>query len=111
MAGDLRAGERGRRVVRRNDPGKIRVDAEQHRDAIQIEQEREDDAENGVEAEERRETEKDAERKRRCRALWCVVDVQQCVKPTPDEAAGEVNHRPLTSLGTTLSLSKGRKCG
>jgi hypothetical protein len=46
-----------------------------------------------VESEKRREAEEDAERKRRGRALRRVVDVQEGVQPSPDQAARQVNHR------------------
>ena len=70
----------------------VRVDAEQYRDAIQVQQEGEDDAENRVQAEHRREAEEDAERKRRRGALGRVVDVEQVAQPAADEVSRQLNH-------------------
>ena len=75
VPGDRRAADhRGDRVVRRDDPRQVRVDAEQHRDAVQVEQERERRSPSSVwRPEERREAEEHAEREGRRRPLRRVV--------------------------------------
>src|SRR5439155_26594477 len=65
----------------------------QHRDAIEVQQEREEDAEDRVEAEKGREAEEDAEGEGGGGALGCVVDMQQGIEPPPDERARQVDHR------------------
>ena len=81
VADDLGADHRRDRVIRRDDPRQVRIHAQQRRDAIEVEQERDEDREHGVEAEERREAEEHAERERRGRSLRRVGDVEQRVQP------------------------------
>ena len=89
---DFRARHRRGGVIRRDHPGQIRVHAEEHRDAIQIQQKREHDRENRVEAQKRREPEQHAERERRRRPLRRVVDVQQRAQPPPDQRLRQMDH-------------------
>src|SRR4051812_41641081 len=62
VAGDFRARHGDHRIVRTDEPGQIRVHTEEYGDTIEIEQEREQDAEERVQAEKRREAEEHAER-------------------------------------------------
>src|SRR5207244_4345699 len=100
----------GEEVIGSDDPRQIRVHAEQHRDTIQVQQKREDDAENRVEAEERREAKEHAQRECGRRSLGRIVDVKQRVEPPANKRAGKVNHRKwLYPRGHGLSPSTWRR--
>src|SRR5262249_569755 len=75
------------------EPGQVRVDTDEHGDAIEVEHERDEKRQQRVQAEQRRESKKDAECEGRRSPLGRVLDVQQVAEPLPDEAAGEANHR------------------
>ena len=93
MPGDLCPYHRRHDVVRTQEPGQVRVHAEQDRDPIQVQQEGEQDAEQRVEAEKRRKAEQHAERERGRGSLRRIVDMQQPLEPPADEVPREMNHR------------------
>src|ERR1051326_3570429 len=88
---DLGAEPRGGGVVRGQGQGEVRVDAEQHRNAIEIEQECEQDAEQRVEPEKRRKPEEDAQGERSRRALRRILDVQELPEPFAGPLSRRVN--------------------
>ncbi len=68
-------------------------DAEQDRDAVQVQQKRERDAEQRVNTQKRRKPEEHAERERGGGPFGRVLDVQQPIEPPADQAPGEMDHR------------------
>ena len=93
MAGELRADHGGDRVIGAEKPGQVRIHAKEDGDAVEIQEKRERDAEQRVQPEKRRKTEKHAERKGCRRPLRRVVDVQQLVEPATDKRERQVDHR------------------
>src|SRR3954463_3415043 len=78
---DRRAQQRGQRVIRRQDPRQVRVNPEQDRDPVQVQREGEHQAEDRVQAGERREAEEHAERVGGGGPLRRVVRVKELVQP------------------------------
>src|SRR5262245_47389904 len=86
MPGDRRADyHRGKGEIRSDEPREVRVDAQEDRHPIEVEQKCEGQPEDRVKAQERREPEEHAQRKRGRGAFRGVLDVQKCAHPTAGE--------------------------
>src|SRR6185369_4711815 len=84
---------RGEGEIRRDEPGQVRIDAEQDSHTVQIEQKCEGEGKKRVKPEERREAEEDAQGEGRSRSLRRVVDVEERAEPPAAKGARQVNHR------------------
>ncbi len=113
-------------VVAADDPRQVGVDAEQHGDAIEIEDERQRDGDDGVQTEERREAEEDAERvgaapsvpacraraaaRRASAAIRALGQLRSSEVPEPGSAGAPVRRRRLPRSSSRRSACR-RQCG